>query len=145
MFRLISFLTSCAIVNPKNENNHCSLAVIATLHCNDGHWELQDVIGTKTMSQQRQLNSYSFILGNAENVSVFVERGIKDMVSNALVKLFGTIYKSGSECSMILEFPMTKAYLTMSLIPPSTNSLKSSEFVFPHNERRTVKLSLLRH
>ena len=97
------------------------------------------------MSQQIQLNSYSFVLGNAEDVSVFVERGIKDMVSNALVKLFGTIYKSGSECSMILEFPMTKAYLTMSLIPPSTNSLKSSAFVFPQNERRTVQLSLLRH
>ena len=31
--------------------------------------------------------------------SVFVERGIKDMVSNALIKLFGTIYKSGFECS----------------------------------------------
>ena len=88
LFKLTSFLTSCAIVNPKNENNHCSIAVIATLHYNDDHWELQDVIGTKTMSQQRQLNSYSFVLGNAEDVSVFVEGGIKDMVSNALVKLY---------------------------------------------------------
>ena len=86
LFKLTSFLTSCAIVNPKKRKDHCSTAVFATLYYNDGLWELQDVIGTKTMSQQRQLNSYSFVLGNAEDVSVFVEGGI-----NALVKLFGTI------------------------------------------------------
>ena len=64
-------LCSC---KSQKRKDHCSIAVVATLHYNDGHWELQNVIGTKTMSQQRQLNSYSFVLGNAEDVSVFVER-----------------------------------------------------------------------
>ena len=51
------------------------------------------LIGTNTKLQLQQLNTMVSFWGatNALDVSLFVEWGIKDMVSNALIKLFGTI------------------------------------------------------
>ena len=79
----------------------------------NGHWKM--LIGTNTMSQLQQLNSYCFVLrGYKCTRCKCICGGVNHMTSNSLVKLFGTIYKSGSECS-------------------PTNTLTSSAFVTPQN------------
>ena len=82
---------------------------------------------------------------NALDVSLFVEWGIKDMVSNALIKLFGTIYKSGFECSIGVKIVIGNSRI---LIGKKTRSqhwqLNSYSFVFGDTIAFVATLHLLK-